>query len=128
MTEDVRFVDLLFEQETNGREEFKKMIHSVFKVSASTCYVASAAKKTSVEMACAPNLFCSYESMLCQMCGLPWRDHGAVQSRRCRCQVDGDMLIMHPCTVCQVEITGIVAMPRGLFAVQCIPLSGPQTA
>ncbi|KAL3156970.1 hypothetical protein ABBQ38_001228 [Trebouxia sp. C0009 RCD-2024] len=31
MAEDVRFVDLLFEQETNGREEFKKMIHSVFK-------------------------------------------------------------------------------------------------
>ena len=32
MADDVRFVDLLFEQETNGREEFKKMIGSVFKV------------------------------------------------------------------------------------------------
>lgn len=33
MADDVRFVDLLFEQETNSREEFKKMINSVFKVS-----------------------------------------------------------------------------------------------
>lgn len=33
MAEDVRFVDLLFESETNGKEGFKKMIQSVFKVS-----------------------------------------------------------------------------------------------
>lgn len=45
MAEDVRFVDLLFEQETNGREEFKKMIHSVFKVSASICHVPNAARR-----------------------------------------------------------------------------------
>ncbi|DBA98743.1 TPA: hypothetical protein ACH3X1_014516 [Trebouxia sp. C0004] len=32
MAEDLRFVDLLYEQETNSREEFKKMVHSVFKV------------------------------------------------------------------------------------------------
>ena len=32
MAEDVRFLDLLFEEETKGREEFKKMINSVFKV------------------------------------------------------------------------------------------------
>lgn len=31
MSESVRDVDLLFEQETSGREEFKKMIHAVFK-------------------------------------------------------------------------------------------------
>ena len=32
MTDDVRFVDLLWESETNGKEEFKKMIGEVFKV------------------------------------------------------------------------------------------------
>ena len=32
MAEDVRTVDLLFAQDTNGREEFKKMIHTVFEV------------------------------------------------------------------------------------------------
>ena len=37
MADDVRFVDLLFEQETNGREEFKKMIGSVFKVQPLQC-------------------------------------------------------------------------------------------
>ena len=33
MSENVRCVDLLFVQETRGREKFKKMIHNVFKVS-----------------------------------------------------------------------------------------------
>ena len=45
MSEDVRFVDLLFEQETNGREEFKKMIHSVFKVSCMCMSLVNAARK-----------------------------------------------------------------------------------
>ena len=42
MADDVRFVDLLFEQETTGREEFKKMIGSVFKVQPSqhiSCHI-----------------------------------------------------------------------------------------
>ena len=33
MADNVRFVDLLFEHETSGREGFKDMIHKVFKVS-----------------------------------------------------------------------------------------------
>ena len=37
MSENVRCVDLLFVQETKGREEFKKMIHNVFKVSLLPC-------------------------------------------------------------------------------------------
>lgn len=37
MSENVRCVDLLFVQETKGREEFKKMIHNVFKVSPLSC-------------------------------------------------------------------------------------------
>ena len=32
MTDDVRFVDLLWAEETKGRKEFKAMIHSFFKV------------------------------------------------------------------------------------------------
>ena len=42
MSEKVRNVDLLFEQETNGREEFKSMIHNVFKVGvAGKCCIVS---------------------------------------------------------------------------------------
>lgn len=32
MTDDVRFVDLLWAEETKGRKEFKAMIQSFFKV------------------------------------------------------------------------------------------------
>lgn len=32
MTEDVRYVDLLWVEEIKGRDNFKSMIHSVFKV------------------------------------------------------------------------------------------------
>ena len=39
MSEKVRTVDLLFESETNGRQEFKDMIHKVFKVSFLALYI-----------------------------------------------------------------------------------------
>ena len=51
MADDVRFVDLLFEQETNGREEFKKMIGSVFKVQhvlRISCHAVAGDRDTSV--------------------------------------------------------------------------------
>ena len=54
MSEDVRFVDLLFEQETNGRKDFKQMINNVFKVGfdASTDSLFSLAAWCIVQMAC----------------------------------------------------------------------------
>ncbi len=52
MSEDVRNVDLLFEHETNGREEFKSMIHSVFKVSLSYTACQHSACKTPVSRRC----------------------------------------------------------------------------
>lgn len=47
MSESVRDVDLLFEQETSGREEFKKMIHAVFKVRRLSYHACSSQLQTS---------------------------------------------------------------------------------
>ena len=51
MSETVRNVDLLFEQETNGREEFKSMIHNVFKVAGHMSCLSTALPATSSQFA-----------------------------------------------------------------------------
>ena len=71
MSEKVRNVDLLFEQETNGREEFKSMIRNVFKVGrVSDCCVSSMLLHQACYCLCQPALRMSYFAVPAVISGL----------------------------------------------------------